>query len=196
VTVAPHAIAPNNAQNSTNLVIPGERVGPITAETTREDLVAMFGADNVRDEDIHVGEGFFEPGTILELEDGRSLSLLWTDETRTEIAAVKDFGPAWHTPEDIGIGTSFTELQSKLGEFELYGLAWDYGGTVVLEDSQLDQYDGLLILRLQPDPEAQERSPNAWQAVAGDELFSSSNPNFQDLGLTVGEMIVYFSAPN
>jgi hypothetical protein len=177
------------------LVIPGERVGPITADMTRTDLSAMFGEEHLTDEAVPVGEGFTEPGTTIELADGRSLSLIWTDESRTKIYSVQDFGPNWHIPEDISIGTSFAELQTKLGEFDLYGLAWDYGGTVVLEGSQLSQYDGLLIIRLSPAPDAMERSPDAWQAVIGDQVFSSTNPNFQELGLAVDEMVVYFSAP-
>jgi hypothetical protein len=81
-------------------------------------------------------------------------------------------------------------LQEKLGEFQLYGFAWDYGGTVVLEGTELAQYEDSLILRLQTAPDAAEKSPDDFQAVAGDGTFSSTNPHLQTLDVEVGETIV------
>lgn len=174
-------------------VVPGERVGPINRDTTRDDLVTLFGEENLRDEEIALPEGETEIGTIVYPDSERSLTIIWTDETRTELAAVINLGPAWKTPEGIGVGTPFAELQEKLGDFQLYGFDWDYGGTVVLEDSQLSQYDGLLVLRVETAEDAYEKAPTNYEAVSGDNLFPSSDPNFQNLGIKVGEMAVSLS---
>lgn len=174
-------------------VVPGERVGPVTRDTTRQELAALFGEANLQDEQVEVGEGFRKPGTTVNLSDNRSFSIIWNDETQTQPAEVRDFGSAWRTPEGIGVGTSLAELQDTMGSFELYGFGWDYGGTVVLKGSQLAEYDNLLVLRLRPAPEALEASPEALQAVSGDSAYAASNPQVQELNPEVEEMIVYLS---
>lgn len=172
------------------VVIPGDRVGPITYDTTRQDLVDLFGEENLTDEEVNVGEGFTESGTRVDLGEAESFSVLWSDETQTHVAEVRELGSAWETPEGIHIGTSFSELQSDLGDFDLYGMGWDYSGTVILEGTNLEKYDESLILRLHPTENAAEQETAAFRAVAGDAQFSSSNPNFEALDLEVRQMIV------
>ncbi|MBD2460628.1 hypothetical protein H6G89_06180 [Oscillatoria sp. FACHB-1407] len=171
-------------------VVPGERVGPITRDTTRDDLVTLFGEDNLKDETVSIGEGESEVATIVYPDSERSLTVIWTDDTRSKLAAVINLGSAWKTPEGIGVGTSFTELQEKLGEFQLYGFDWDYAGTIVLEGSDLADYEGLLVLRVEPAENAAETAPSNYEAVMGDQLFPSTDPNFEPLGIKVGEMAV------
>ena len=175
------------------IVVPGERVGPVTLETTRTDLAELFGEDALEDTEIPVGEGFTEPGTTVNAGTEQAFAIIWTDETKTQPATVKDFGSAWQTPEGLKLGTPFSELENILGGFSLYGLAWDYEGTVVLEESDLEDYYGLLILRMRPTPEAIKQFPDEYQAVTGDKLLSSDDPNLAPLNLSVYEMIVYLT---
>jgi hypothetical protein len=181
---------PDTTLENDTTVVPGDRVGPITRDTTRADLAEAFGEANLKDETVALGEGETEAGTIVYPDSERSLTVVWTDDSRTKLGAVINLGPAWKTPEGIGVGMPFSELQNKLGEFQLYGFDWDYGGTVVLENSQLAKYDGLLILRVEPAADASEKSPSNYEAVIGDQLFPSTDPNFQNLGIKVGEMAV------
>lgn len=177
-------------------IVPGERVGPITRNTSRAELAEMFGESALKDTEVPVGEGFTESGTEVNLDNTTTFSVIWVDSSQSQPATVKDFGPAWQTPEGIHIGTSFTELQAILGEFELYGFGWDYGGTVVLESSDLSDYYGSLILRLQPaDPATFQQQSAAFQAVQGDQILPSTNPNLASLNLVVDEMIVYLNPP-
>jgi hypothetical protein len=175
------------------VVVPGERVGPVTKSTTRQDLARLFGNAALADKEIPGAEGEVQPGTVVNLRAGRSFTVLWGNPQRTEAVAVTNLGSAWKTPEGIGVGTSFRELQQRLGEFKLYGFDWDYGGTVVLEGSQLANYDGKLLLQVAPAQDAAMRSPREYRAVTGDQLFSSTNPNFSSLGITVDQMSVYLS---
>jgi hypothetical protein len=175
---------------SETLIVPGERVGPVTPNTTRQDLAELFGEANLTDEEVNIGEGFTEPATRVKLEPEKSFSVVWADTNRTQPVEVRNLGREWQTPQGIGVGTPLSQLQETLGEFQLYGFAWDYGGTVVLEGTELAQYEDSLILRLQTAPNAAEKSPDDFQAVAGDDTFSSTNPHLQALDVEVGEIIV------
>lgn len=173
------------------LIIPGERVGPITRTTTKQDLVKLFGASRVVDKTIPGAEGIGSfPATQLKLSQGRSLLVVWSDNTRTKPLDVRNLGSAWKTREGIGVGTPLSELRKKLGNFKLYGLGWDYGGTILLDSSKLSRYQGKMILRVDAAPNAYEKFPNDYQAVSGDSTFSSSNSHWKPLGIKLGEIIV------
>jgi len=172
-------------------VVPGERVGAITANTSRADLVSLFGEASLTDEEVPVGEGMFQQGTRVNLGDGRSLSVLWSDESRTQISEVRDFGTAWKLPEGIGVGTSFTALQDVLGPFQLYGFGWDYGGTLSLDETPLATYGDSLVLRVQP--EADVSASEYDTTIMGEQLVSDSDPSLRSLDLQVSEMIVYLN---
>ena len=193
-TVTSQALTTAPLQDTT--VIPGERVGLITRDTSRVDLVEMFGEAALQDSEIAVGEGFTESGTEVNRETNQAFSVIWVDSSQSRPATVKNFGPDWQTPEGIQVGTSFSDLQTVLGDFQLYGFGWDYGGTIVLEGSDLSNYYGSLILRLQPIDEATfQQQPEAFQAVLGDKLISSQDPNLLPLDLAVSEMVVYLNPP-
>ncbi|MFB2876423.1 hypothetical protein [Floridanema aerugineum] len=176
------------------LVIPGERVGPITKNTSRQELTKLFGASSLQDKTIFGPEGMGKfPATRVNLGQERSFTVVWADEKRTRPATIRDFGSAWKTPQGIGIGTSLAELRKQLGEFKLYGLAWDYSGTILLENTKLSNYKGKLNLQVAPAPDAAKKFPRQYQAVMGDGTFTSSNPNWQPLGIRVQQMTVYLN---
>ena len=188
-TVSDIEAANSQAQLDT-LIIPGERVGPVTRNTSLEDLTQLFGEENLTNEEVSLGEGFTQPGTRVKLGPKRSFTVVWSDQTRTKPLDIRNFGSDWQTAQGIGVGTSLEELRKKLGEFELYGFAWDYSGTVLLKGTKLDEYDGLLFLQLSTAPNAAQTSPDDYQAVLGDQTFSSTNSHLTPLDVTVGEMVV------
>ncbi|MEH2223495.1 hypothetical protein [Nostoc sp.] len=173
------------------LIVPGERVGPITRKTTKRDLVKLFGASHLVDKTISGAEGIGSfAATQVNLNQGRSLLVVWSDNTRTKPLDVRNLGSAWKTREGIGVGNPLSELRKKLGNFKLYGLEWDYGGTILLDSSKLSRYQGKLILRVNAAPNAYEKFPNDYQSVSGDATFSSSNPHWKPLGIRLAEIIV------
>lgn len=195
-TAAADDHSPVADQLSDTTIVPGDRVGPITSDTSRADLTDLFGEAALEDTEVAVGEGFTESGTVVAADSDHTFAVIWVDDSHSEPATVKDFGPAWQTPEGIGIGTSFAELREILGPFELYGFGWDYGGTLVLEGSNLGDYYGSLILRVQPsDPDLFQQQGDAFRALQGDKLLSSTDPFLSDLDLVVDEMIVYINPP-
>lgn len=176
-------------------LVPGQRVGPVTATTSRAQLAQIYGEAVLRDELVPVGEGFMEPGTLVNPGTDQQFTIIWLDQQRQLPLLAMDFGPAWKTPEGIGLGMAYGDLQQVLGPFQVYGFEWDYGGSVSLQGSHLESYYGELILRLSADPSAIAQHPQAYRAVMGDRLFSSEEPHLAVLDLTVTSMLVYLNKP-
>lgn len=175
------------------VVVPGERVGPITSKTSRDDLAKIFGEKSLTDKDINVGEGTMEPGTVINLPNDQGLTVIWTDKTRSKPQLVQDLGAAWKTSEGLGKGSSMAELKEKLGDFQLYGFGWDYGGSIVLESTKLDKYYGNLFFRVQPPKDKIDQHPDAYKALQGDKLFQSTDPNMEPLEPVVTDTMVYLN---
>ncbi|MGF1514720.1 MAG: hypothetical protein ACFB5Z_13645 [Elainellaceae cyanobacterium] len=191
-TQAPQTQAPQTKPNRTQpapagydtTIVPGERVGPITRNTSRQDLVDLFGEQQLVDMEVHVGEGFTEPGVEIALDDGHTLSLIWTDDTQSGVREVRTLGPAWQTPEGIHVGMPLEGFKQVAGDFEFYGFGWDYGGTVVLDSTRVAQYADNLTVRMAVD------GSQPTQALLGDTQYSSINSGLEALDPYIDEMIV------
>jgi hypothetical protein len=177
--------------------------GSINSHTTRQDLVQIYGASNVVDQDVDVGEGETEPGTVVFPKDPqRSIEILWKDlEKKAEPRSVTISGSRsrWHAVHGISLGTSLKELERLNGRpFKLAGFGWDYSGTVTSWEkgalaAELDGGDGRVILRLDsPTPEAVDKDV---AQVQGDRDFSSDHPVMQKLNPTCYQVIWVFRSP-
>ncbi|MEO1559160.1 MAG: hypothetical protein AAFS12_05825 [Cyanobacteria bacterium J06632_19] len=175
------------------VIIPGKRFGEVNSKTTRADLVKMFGESKVKDDVILEDEGTLSvPVTKVNLGDNKNFTVAWEEDTREKLLYVRDFGSAWKTPEGIGVGTSFKELQQKLGDFKLTGLGWNYGGFINLQTTKLSEYQGQISIRVAPEQEAIGKHTKEHEAVLGDRELSSTNPNWEPLNMKVSEMTVHF----
>jgi hypothetical protein len=173
------------------LVVPGERVGPVTHATTYQDLVKLFGKSRLSARTVYGPEGIGTwPGTRVNLGPAQSFTVVWQDNQRAKPLHVREFGSAWKTAEGIGVGTSLPDLQKQVGQFQLSGLDWDYGGAVMFHNTRLSRYVGKLMLVMQAKPSAAEKFPDDYSAVAGDRTLASSDPHWKPLGIHVGSMIV------
>ncbi|MEB3181553.1 MAG: hypothetical protein VKL59_21345 [Nostocaceae cyanobacterium] len=178
------------------LIVPGERVGPVTPKTSKQDLVQLFGESRLTDKTISGPEGIGTfAATEVNLGEDKSFLVVWSDDTRSKILDIRNLGSAWKTPEGIGVGTSFSELRTTLGEFKLTGLGWDYGGYVNLQGTKLSRYRGKLILGVDADYKIAQKFPQNLQAVSGDRELSSTNSNWKPLDVKVQRLIVVFSHP-
>ncbi|MBD2210326.1 hypothetical protein H6G27_10610 [Nostoc linckia FACHB-104] len=174
-----------------NLIIPGERVGFVTRNTTKQDLVKLYGASRLIDKTISGPEGIGSfAATQVNLGKERSFLVVWSDNTRKKPLDVRDIGSAWKTPEGLSTGTPLSELRKKLGDFKLSGLGWDYGGAIFLETSRLSRYQGKIFFRVDAASNAYEKYPNDYQAVLGDQTLSASNPHWKPLGIHISQIIV------
>lgn len=105
--------------------------GPFAKDAAEPALIAAFGAANVKREDIDVGEGSTEPGTIVFPDDEkRRIEVLWHDnEKRRRPSAIMVRDPSsWRVavPGEpsvtIGTGTELAAVEAANGKpFQLYG---------------------------------------------------------------------------
>jgi hypothetical protein len=111
------------------LIVPGERVGPVTARSTEASLRAAFGAEVVRTT-IQFDRTTAVPG--VEIYGGRpneSLAVVWPRQQGGlwwPLVAIPCYGSAtadcrWRTASGLRVGTSVTELENLNGKpFRLY----------------------------------------------------------------------------
>ncbi len=197
------------------VIVPGERFGPITRQTTQESLIELFGDEAVQREEIPVGEGMSVPGTVVfpDIPDKR-ISIRWHDEENgryPRVISISGTTSLWKTQRGITLGTPAKELERLNGKpFRMTGFGWDYAGTVLDADGgalrELGNYDGVgeagqdrvlkgrsLILRLGPDPSpGNEISQEEYMTILGDQELLSDHPTLQKVTLKVEEMLVEF----
>lgn len=169
------------------LVVPGQSVGPITAKTTRADLVKAFGAANVKDARIHLGEGETTPGVIVYPKDPkRRLEITWVKSRRVGDIRFSGRSSVWHTADGITLGTTLAQLQKLNGvPFKFTGFGWDYGGTVLSwEKGKLETSLKDVWLTLDP------ISEGPYEGVTGDGEFLSSDVLKKNYPIAVGQVRV------
>lgn len=186
------------------LIVPGERVGPITQSTSDAILAVIFGSENVAPVDVNLGEGFSAPGTVVYPDDAsRRLEIVWTDSSRTIPREIRLAGNSsiWRTAEGISLGTTLKDIERLNGfPFNLVGFAFDYSGTITdcgrgrltilgCADATGRIQDRKIGLRLKPSVEKQAQTE--YQQLLGDSVFSSGHPSMQILNPTVYQMLVF-----
>ena len=137
------------------LCLPFERVGPILASAKEEDLLQLFGAEQVQRRTIYVAEGTEKRDvSVIYPYSANEVILFWRDNQygqRLSHAWVKKEDSSWKTAENITVGTPLAELNRLNGQpFRIVGFGWDYGGYIpVRQEGTLIQQKGL-CLRLAP----------------------------------------------
>ena len=187
------------------IIVPGERAGPIKRDSGEQDLINEFGAANVKESAIDVGEGMTEPGTIIFPDDAtKTAFILWRDPSKRNSPSsitIRNKGTIWKTNKGITVGTTLKDLENLNGKpFMLLGFGWDYGGTVMHSNggrlvelgimTSKGQESRTLILRL--DSGTAPVFTSDYETVLGDRDFSSGNPAMQKLNPRVEEMINLF----
>jgi len=131
------AFCANSAPAVTNdwLIVPGERLGPITASSTRADLDRFFGKASVKDEPVDTGEGP-EPATVIfPGVPATTLAIVWRDDRIAEVEVCFGYrirSCKWHTTEGVSLGTSVEKLEALNGRpFEMEQPGTDVGGNIV-----------------------------------------------------------------
>lgn len=178
-------------------VIPGLRAGPITAATTRADLVRLFGKENVEEGGVGMGDAVIEGTVVLAARPEMSFDVEWVEgssETRVYSLHFCVSGLAksckWHTQGGVTKGMTLKTLESLNGRaFTLLGFDWDYEGTVVSwRGGALEKLSrGCVGVRLMP-VDAKHDPPE----LSGDGEFSSANPLMHEANPTVDVLSLGF----
>jgi len=122
------------AQQNDWLIVPGKRLGPITSNTTRADLVRLFGEANVRDQPVDSGEGP-EPATVVfPKRPSTALAVFWQNNQmdRVMLCHQHEAGPCkWHTADKVSLGTSLRQLEILNSRpFQIEGWGSDVSGNI------------------------------------------------------------------
>jgi hypothetical protein len=189
-----------HAQDTTWVVVPGVRFGPVSAASTLTQLQQKLGAANAKADSLDVGEGIVEPGVVLFPQDStRRAYLYWLDTlgfTRPSAVVLRDRGSRWRLPQGIHIGTTLAELERINGRpFTFSGFGWDYGGRAS------GWSDGALAHLMGPGmsfgvtlyPTCQEAmAPSAYESILGDKELQSTDPVVQSACIVVDEIWMGF----
>jgi hypothetical protein len=178
-------------------ILPGKRVGKITASSSESDLRKMYGPGNVSEIEVDQGEGETEKGTVLfPKEPKKSLQIIWKDKGKKrspERIQWTGESSVWQTKSGITLGSSLQEIEKWNGKpFKLAGFGWDYGGTVTSWEggalgSETSQ-GGRLIVRFE-EPKKVKATSKERNSIQGDGNFASNNPVMKKLNPRVYQMI-------
>jgi len=138
------------------LIVPGVRVGPITASSTEAGLREVFGTRNVhtRRADAEVVTGL--TSTLIYSDPSKALGISWAGihpEAISFCFGHNEEAGAWKTSSGIRCGTTLRELEAFNGRpFTLSGYSGDRGGTVLSWDGgRLDaELGGALKIAVAP----------------------------------------------
>jgi hypothetical protein len=200
---SPHALPslgePRPGSGSADLahdltIVPGRRVGAITADTSADELRRLYGKTEVIDRGIDTEPGLDPvPGSLVFPNDSaRRLEVIWRDATRTRPSRVRIYEPKslWRTSQGIGIGTTLLEVEKLNGKpFVLTGFESDFGGTVVdWNGGRLAPWQGNTFIRLDESREARDDPSRPF----GDRDFNSDLAAMRKAKPTVCEIDVDF----
>ena len=194
------ALSSSSAQTSYQIV-PRIRVGPITPRSSEAELKRIYGRKNVRSTRVSLGEGEYEPGTVIYPNDPvRMIEIIWKDARRKRFPKLLQLTgekSMWRTLQGITLGTRLKELERINGKpFVLAGFSWDYEGTVVSwEGGKLEpefEKGGRVVLLRLSDRTGHRVSGEDMMSVQGDSDFPSSNQVMQRINPKVYQIIVEF----
>ena len=185
------ACSPRPAASDNLGIIPGKRVGPIEAGTTRGQLVEIYGAENLSDTDYPIGEGETIPGTIIHPGTSREATVLWMPgQAGQKIDRVVITGGEWLLPAGIRRDDELSEVeQINGGPFMIYGFGWDYGGVGYFKGGALDRK---VQIWFRP---SLEDGPD-YRSVLGDSLFNSSDEAMRKVDPRVAEVAIILGGPS
>lgn len=181
-------------------IIPGVRAGGLSRSSSEADLARAYGAANLSDSAIALGEGETSPGTLLFPDDPqRRIEILWVDPVSRRAfrrLVLRGERSLWTLPQGVSLGTNLARLEELNGRpFRLAGFAWDYAGVVTSwEGGRLDSLlEGSYIYLA---PRIEDRAGPAYQRVLGDRSFMSSSPDMKALDPRVYQIFVDFAVPS
>ena len=166
--------------------------GALAPGASAADLVARFGAEKVKSASVYVGEGQYEPGTVLFPGSRSSIRIIWKDakgQRNPDSIRAGARNTTLTSYFGIGLGTDLQAVEKINGKpFTLHGFGWDYSGTVASWDGgELDRATGgdcKLLLRFAP------RATGI--ALDGSEIFSSRHPEMRNLNPEVYDLLLVY----
>ena len=185
---------------SDRVIVPGERIGPVTADTPESELIEDLGKEAATGRAVDVGEGYCVPGTVLFPESVDAVEVAWSDSARTKpaFARIRSDGARWTTPAGVHIGMTLEQLERINGEpIAFSGFGWDYGGTTTWTEAGSKESRGSLFLVLAPDSatESWVRAHPRYNEIIGERTVTSDHPLIREMLIRVEAMSLRWTEP-
>ena len=185
-------------------IVPGERLGPLTAAATRADLSRLFPGAPSKDDEIELAEGVLEPATQV-----ADLAIVWSgksEDARPSRIFIcrgrRRTSCQWQTADGITLGVHLERLEQLNGRpFSISGFGFDYGGNVLSwNGGKLARLDcgPRLILTLDGNRGRDGRltvdlTPDERHSITGDKTVASDTPAMRKVDPSVTEMVFQFA---
>ncbi len=151
----------------------------INKGTTRAEIEALVGAENLKDEEENFmeSEETFVVTTLFPDDKARRATIHWMNDDATQgVARLDLYGKKWRTSDGLYAGASLAEVEKiNGGPFELMGFEWDMAGMATTESAGID-----FVV-----PKANRTRPE-YEKVVGDGEFKSTDPNMRAVEPIVG----------
>jgi hypothetical protein len=187
------------AQPQTSATVPATWIlpGDFSPDTTLQDLQRRFGTDNVKAQEIPGAEGESFRGVVLFADDPTRRATVYFQDPQNllglAMVSIDEDRSQWKLASGVGIGTSLSELRRINGKpFTFSGFDWDYGGTIIdwhggkLAPASDEAVFARIQLRMPQGDVGDKAYPQ------GDSRFSSDDPRWKDLDITIGGISVNF----
>jgi hypothetical protein len=170
-------------------IVPGKSIGKISIEnSTKAGIIAAYGAENVKEDSVYVGEGFSLPGLHVFPGTKNEMQIAFDAEIsgdKATYAEVSGEGSDWKTASGLKVGSTLQEAVAANGkDFIFSGFGWDYGGTVTSWEG--GNLEGLLVRLDMTNADA------LTEKFAGEQPVNSSDPGLAPVGIKVGSISVRF----
>lgn len=113
---------------------PGVRIGKITSATTRKQLAAWYGEDQLRDTTLFHGSEIPLPGTVLFPNSRDRLEIIWPngEEVEDMIITICHQGSRWYDQRTgVKVGATLKEvLEANQAPLLISNFNWEFGGYV------------------------------------------------------------------
>jgi hypothetical protein len=203
------AVAPLSFAANDWLIVPGTRVGPITANAVPADLRRLFPEASIKDDEIELDEGMLQPATLVYNDNASErLAVSWTSKgpdahpKQIFVCWGRRRGPCrWQASGGIRVGTRLKDLEVMNGKpFMVSGFGWNYGGNVLSWDAgALDKLDcgGRVVLTLDGERTGPGRytvglTSEESHSITGDKPVASGTPAMQKVNPAVVAILYQF----
>ena len=121
-----------------NTVLPGKRVGPITAHSSLAVLRALYGKARVVAKMQPQPPGDTSPGVRLFGGTDRQLDIVWDEEARDKrIAEVRIVGSTWVLENGLKTGLTVGEAEKLIGKPVKATASDGTGGVIAMVDNEI-----------------------------------------------------------
>lgn len=171
------------------VIVPGERVGLIRANTTEAEVEQYYGVDNIKIQEVPIAEGDVREGVLLFPGTKNELEIVWdiaANFGQPDFIRISQDDTDWKTQEGITVGTTLEALEKINGKpFKFYGFGWDYGGLVTnWNGGKLNNY---LLVALIP-----QNFDKLDTTLQGEVELSSDDPKVRELQAKIGSIVITF----